>query len=133
MNSPLELARSLWIRANGDRYILDRLASDSAAPAWVLGFHAQQAVEKTLKAILALNRIEYPRTHNLSMLLELLRRHALPLPPDGNELALLIPFGVALRYDDLPDDESLVLDRAWAVRVVSNTLNWAEVQFSDGG
>ena len=90
MNSPVDHARALLARAQDDRYVLDRLAGDANAPAWVLGFHAQQAVEKGLKAILSLRGVEFPRTHNLSMLLELLRRAGAALPPDGEELAPLI-------------------------------------------
>jgi len=35
----------------------------------IFGFHAQQAIEKTFKAWLAQNAIEYPLTHDLSRLL----------------------------------------------------------------
>ncbi|MDW8468096.1 MAG: HEPN domain-containing protein [Burkholderiales bacterium] len=61
-------------KAADDLYVARRLAADPEAPGWILGFHAQQAAEKSLKAVLALHRIEYPRTHNLAMLLELVRR-----------------------------------------------------------
>lgn len=124
MNPSLDHARALVARAQDDRYVLDRLASDEKAPMWVLGFHAQQAVEKALKAVLSLRAVEYPRTHNLSMLLELLRRSGAQLPPDGEDLARLIPFGVALRYEDVVGGETLSLDRDWAVRVVTRTLSW---------
>ena len=36
------------------------------------GFHLQQTVEKSLKAWLAAKGIDYPRTHDLSLLLGLL-------------------------------------------------------------
>lgn len=126
MSSPADLARALAERAQDDRYVLERLVGDAKAPEWVLGFHAQQAVEKALKAVLTLRRVEYPRTHNLSMLLELLRRSGELLPPDGDDLARLIPFGVALRYEDAVNTEDeAVLDRDWALNVVSSTLQWA--------
>jgi HEPN domain-containing protein len=38
----------------------------------VVGFHAQQAVEKSLKAVLSHNHIEFRRTHDLLTLLDLL-------------------------------------------------------------
>jgi HEPN domain-containing protein len=41
----------------------------------IFGLHAQQAVEKTLKAWLALHVAEYPRSHDLSLLLLLLGKH----------------------------------------------------------
>lgn len=32
----------------------------------VLGFHTQQAVEKALKAVLAVNGVEFPYSHDLN-------------------------------------------------------------------
>lgn len=37
-----------------------------------LGFHAQQAVEKLIKAVLVRNGVAYDRTHNIAYLLTLL-------------------------------------------------------------
>lgn len=37
-----------------------------------LCFHAQQAVEKSLKAVLISRGIDFPRTHNLRMLIDVL-------------------------------------------------------------
>lgn len=42
----------------------------------IFGFHAQQAAEKALKAWLSVLDVEYPRTHDLTMLLALLEAHA---------------------------------------------------------
>ena len=39
-------------KAAQDEYVLDKLLSDPDAPVEVFGFHAQQAAEKLLKAIL---------------------------------------------------------------------------------
>lgn len=127
MNSPTDYSRALLDKARDDAYVLKTLAADTGAPDWVLGFHSQQAVEKALKAVLARHGVEYPRTHNLAMLLELLRRQGLELPPDGDALGRLTPFGVALRYDDPQDEQGPALDRAWALRVVSQTIDWADV------
>ena len=40
-------------------------------PAGTVCFHAQQCVEKYVKAILALHSIAFPKTHNIETLLEL--------------------------------------------------------------
>ncbi|MCC7277407.1 MAG: HEPN domain-containing protein [Chromatiaceae bacterium] len=64
MTWPLEHARALLARARDDRYVVCQLGADQEAPAWVLGFHAQQAVEKALKAVLSGTGLEYPRTHS---------------------------------------------------------------------
>ena len=55
-----ELASLLVRKAEGDEAILDRLLDDPDVPDDVLGFHAQQAIEKRLKAVLAQVRILPP-------------------------------------------------------------------------
>jgi HEPN domain-containing protein len=92
MNSLLEHAQGLLARARDDLYVVRRLRTDPAAPGWVMGFHAQQAVEKALKAVLSSAGQAYPRTHNLVMLAELLRGVAIAPPPDVECLS-----GVLLR------------------------------------
>jgi len=77
MHSPSELALGLLRRARDDGYVVDRLAQDLAAPDWVIGFHAQQAVEKAIEAVLANAKVAFPRTHNIAMLLALLQILAL--------------------------------------------------------
>lgn len=125
MNSPLDHARGLLARARDDFFVVRRLAGEADAPGWVLGFHAEQAVEKALKAVLSAACIEYPRTHNLVMLLELLRRAQQSLPPDADGFAQLVPYGVLLRYEEIPDDAPPPCDPEWFVEVVEKTLAWA--------
>jgi HEPN domain len=64
----------------------------------ILGFHAQQAVEKSLKAVLALRRVEFPYTHDLDGLLELCRKNGLDVPEalsDVDRRYLLLKPGAA--------------------------------------
>ncbi|WP_172601821.1 HEPN domain-containing protein [Sulfuricystis thermophila] len=132
MESSIDFARLLLDKARDDAYVVVRLCDDPAAPDWVIGFHAEQAVEKAMKAMLASREIEYPRTHNIAMLIELLRQNTLPVPPEADELPRLVPFGVALRYDDAAGEENFPLDRTWARRMVSATIAWVERQLDKG-
>ena len=50
MTSQHDYALRLLARANDDLDVARRLAHDPGAPNWTIGFHAQQAVEKALKA-----------------------------------------------------------------------------------
>ena len=61
-----------WLRyARGDLALAQvPLPEDSFYE--LLCFHAQQAVEKALKAVLIINNISYPKTHNIRTLLDLL-------------------------------------------------------------
>ncbi len=125
MTSPLEHAQALLARARDDRYVVRRLRTDPGAPAWVLGFHAQQGVEKALKAVLSGAGVAYPRTHNLVMLAELLRPTAIAMPPDVAEFGRLVPFGVVLRYEDVLPDAPPPMDPEWLEALVTRTIDWA--------
>ncbi len=133
MNLRLENARRLLGKARDDAYILTRLADDPGAPEWPLGFHAQQAVEKALKSVLAAHGVEYPLTHNLAMLAAKLVESGIDRPPDTEGLSRLTPFSVALRYDDLGEPAEVDLDRSSVVTCVERTLAWAEGALSGIG
>lgn len=125
MNSHIDYADALLRKARDDGYVVRGMAADAAAPDWIIGFHAQQAVEKAIKSVLTRHEVEFPRTHNLSMLIELLRQRGIMIPPDADDLARLTPFGVALRYDDSAGEDAPTLQRTWAVDVVGSVLAWA--------
>lgn len=127
MNSPREHGRALLARAEDDLYVVRRLRTEADAPRWVLGFHAQQAVEKALKAVLSGRGQAYPRTHNLVMLVELLRGTGIELPPDAEVFGNLTPYGVVLRYEDMVVDEPPSADPEAFEFIVTRTLTWAQV------
>ena len=68
MNRQTEYARTLLGKAKDDAYILECLVRVSDSPAWGLGFHAQQAIEKAIKAVLAAHNINFPFTHDIPIL-----------------------------------------------------------------
>ena len=51
------------------------LAASAGIGDAIVGFHAQQALEKSLKAVLSAHMIEFRRTHDLVTLLDLLQDH----------------------------------------------------------
>ena len=55
-------------RAESDLRASVTLAEDREMADDVVGFHAQQAVEKALKAVLVLEGVSFPRTHDLELL-----------------------------------------------------------------
>ena len=54
MDPQLELAGTLLRKARDDAGMARRLAGDPASPDWGIGFHIQQAVEKSLKSVLCI-------------------------------------------------------------------------------
>ncbi len=87
------------------RSMLDPDLFDEAS--W--GFHVQQATEKALKAWISALEQDYPRTHDLSLLGQLLIDCGGD-PTRFESLENFTPFGLRLRDDDEP--EALNLDRA---------------------
>jgi HEPN domain-containing protein len=85
-------------------------------------FHAQQAVEKLLKAVLIVNGIEYQRTHDLHTLSTLLLEHGITPPCLPEELTRLNPFAVTFRYDDT--DIPLIRDEV-VEKMVEAMRRWA--------
>jgi len=69
-----------------------------------IGFHCQQAAEKYFKAFLTWQQIEFPKTHDLSLLFGLISTAAPSLTESLNEVAILNPYGVEIRYPgDVPE------------------------------
>ena len=64
MATPVDLARGWMQKGDSDRINADRTVQ-TTGPYDTACFHAQQAAEKCLKAILALARLPIPRTHDL--------------------------------------------------------------------
>ena len=127
MNRSHEYALVLLQKARDDLYVLERLATDANVPTWSMGFHAQQAAEKSLKAVLTAKSVDFPRTHNLALLLDLLSGQNLPLPPDSQDLPQWTPYGATLRYDLAPEgDVEQAFDRTHAAEMVRRTIAWAQ-------
>ena len=61
-------------------------------------FHAEQAAEKALKAVLVHAAVEFPKTHDLQALLLLLRNSGISLGQDFEQAAILTRFAVEARY-----------------------------------
>ena len=121
-----ELARLLLQKAKQDQYAMNYLLDDPAAPDEVIGFHAQQAVEKMTKAVLATHAVDYRRTHQLEELVAILDDSGISYPPELSEAIALTPFAVEFRYDLLPvHDDACPFDRRWAKRCVERIGDWA--------
>lgn len=88
----------------------------------VIGFHAQQACEKCLKAVLSTAAIGYPRTHDLLRLMDLLTAQGIDVPPNANWIDELNPYAVDARYGMV---EPGGLDRPRAIATVESLVEWA--------
>ncbi len=115
----------LMEKAREDQYLLELAAPDGRVSDSLLGFHAQQAVEKALKAVLARNHVGFARVHNIVYLLALLNEARIAQPPNPDVLKRLTPFAVDYRYGELLTDSPEPLDRSLTIEVVRRVLDWA--------
>jgi HEPN domain-containing protein len=68
-----DLARELIGLAEDDRAAAAALLDVEGVSDAIVAFHAQQAVEKSLKAVLASRGVDFPFTHDLAALLQIVR------------------------------------------------------------
>lgn len=85
-------------------------------------FHAQQGLEKALKAVLISRNLEIGRTHDLNRLFYQIEKLALSFPIELEELSKLNPYTVTVRYDDQEVD-TITIDEA--EKILTTVLNWA--------
>lgn len=119
-------AQRLLKKAAQDEYVLERLLEDVAAPDDTLGFHAQQAVEKLLKAALFLAGGEPPRSHHLAQLEALLHAQDRSLPAEFQPLLDLTPFAVQWRYEDDPGPPMTLEERRTLLADIRRLRKWVE-------
>jgi len=120
---PDELAALLARKAREDAVALREFAANAEIADTVLGFHAQQAIEKWLKAVLARHAVNFEYTHDLRHLIGLIEDARIDFPFDTPTVVRLTEYAVPLRYDELLDAVSL--DRDVAVRLVGEVGGWA--------
>ena len=125
MNAERDLARQWLAKARNDILNADNNLKSEIVPYDTVCFHCQQAAEKLLKAYLVARGVQPPLTHDLLLLLEAV----LPLSADAealrDDLALLMPYAVQVRYPDevfIPTDE----DTHEARRAAQRVLEWLE-------
>jgi hypothetical protein len=116
-------ARTLLNKAHDDAMVVQHACTDPAIADWIVGFHAQQAIEKAVKAVLTQGGHSYPPTHDLEHLLELCAQAGIE-PPHSDRLPGLTPYGAVLRYEGTVA-AGPAFDRHWAHACVQDVLAWA--------
>lgn len=119
-----ELAALLVRKAQEDAVALRELASNPEIADGIVGFHAQQAIEKWLKAVMAARGIGQARIHDIGRLLQLLDKDGAELPAIADRLDEFTIYAVPLRYNELLDAEPL--DRDATVHLVEAVGRWAD-------
>jgi len=90
-----------------------------------LCFDAQQAVEKSLKAILIKLNQSFPKTHSIGILLKLIEEAGVEIPQNINQAKLLTTYAVDARY---PGDYEPVNKEEYkeALKIAEDVFKWLD-------
>jgi HEPN domain-containing protein len=89
----------LLTMASKDFQALKAMLDEQAFAEEIFGFHAQQAVEKTLMAWLSCKDISYPKIHDLEEIAGMLMDGGELFPPECKPLLELTEFAILFRYE----------------------------------
>ena len=122
MNRPCEEAAKFPRLARRDLVSYRILRDSGEADLFSALFHAQQCVEKCLKAILAYQDQFIPKIHDLLGLAELVEKFSV-IPISEDALTNLTPYAATMRYDEL---EYVAINYESSTRIVETVFNWAK-------
>lgn len=113
-----------WIMYAKSDLELARTGTSPSVLFETLAFHAQQAAEKAVKALLIARSVPFPRTHSIRTLLELLPAE-IDIPDEVFDARILTEYAVSSRYPGgwEPLDEE---DLDKAVQMAQSVVLWAE-------
>jgi HEPN domain-containing protein len=120
-----EHAQQMLALANKDLKALRGMQDVEIFDDAIFGFHAQQTVEKSLKAWLSSAGIAYSKIHDLEELFSLLEKNGQHIPAHFRNLTDLTDFAVQFRYELFEYFET-GLDRAETIDRVSKFSDYVE-------
>ncbi|MBN1972235.1 MAG: HEPN domain-containing protein [Sedimentisphaerales bacterium] len=99
-----EFVRQWLLKAEEDYNAAGSLLEHGVTFLSTVCFHSQQASEKFLKAFLTYHQIEFPKTHDIAELLDLIAPVDSKLSASLHDVIVLTNYGVNARYPgDFPD------------------------------
>ena len=93
-----------------------------------LCFDLQQCVEKSFKALLVLNNIEFPKTHSISKLIELLQENKINIPDELLSSTELTIYAVETRCPLHYQEPVSNIEYSNALQIAQNVYNWVNSQ-----
>lgn len=118
MKNSTDFARGLITMAEQDILILKKLRDDREIMDAAWGLHAQQAVEKLLKSILAARAVNFPYTHQLFHLQDALQEQGIELPERFFPLLEFTCYAGELRYSPTTVPPAKALDRVTSLTLI---------------
>lgn len=90
-----------------------------------LCFNAQQAAEKALKAVCLAQGLDFPKTHSLVHLMDLLEAGGLHIPKNVRDADILTQYAVQSRYPSVVEEITRNEYRE-ALKLAADVVFWAE-------
>lgn len=88
-------------------------------------FHAQQAAEKALKAVLLFHEISFPFIHDLATMIRLLKDNNISVPEELMDVITLTPYAIETRYPGY-SGKITTKDVDDAIDIAKVAITWAE-------
>ena len=129
MNPPhkkrLPVSPEDWLLHAESDLKLAKLALDQGILPEQICFHAQQAVEKSMKAALLSSSVDFPFSHDLEELIYILEHAGIDLPSGLREAGTLTPYAVESRYPGYWGEiaKNDVVD---AIELAEKAFGWAK-------
>ena len=114
-----------WLSHAGSDLRLALLGNNQDILPEQICFHAQQAIEKSFKAVLLCNNIDFPFTHDLEELIDTMENEGISLPSELEEAGMLTPYAVETRYPGYWGEISET-DVKEAIELADKAVNWAK-------
>ena len=125
----MELVQTLLKRAETDLLNATILRDSTLGNPESIGFHVQQAIEKSLKAILVFHVIDYPRTHSIAELTQLVSDNNIHLPAAFLDSNRYTSYARDLKYGELSPNEEFDFDEA--IAHAAECVNFAKSLLGD--
>ncbi len=90
-----------------------------------LCFSAQQAAEKALKAVCLAKGLDFPKTHSLVHLMDMLEEGGVEIPKQVRDVDILTQYAVQSRYPSVVEDVTRSEYRD-ALKLAAGVVFWAE-------
>lgn len=114
-----------WLRYARSDLALARVQRPADVLLDTLCFHAQQAAEKSLKAVLLLQGIRFPYTHDIARLITLVSEAVVSWPEELDQASGLSEYAADARYPGSRESISEE-DYRQALTIAEQVFAWAE-------
>ncbi len=119
----------LWLARAHSNLKLAKLGYQQGVFLEDLCFEAQQAAEKALKAVCVHYRLDFPKTHSLVLLMDILESSGLHIPPQVKAADILTQYAVQARYPGL-GEAITEAEYHHVLELAQQLVSWAEVNLA---